>query len=61
MANLTTKELDALSDQLNFERMMACKYEAAKQDCQDQSLTATFGQYAQQHRTNYNDLLNFLK
>lgn len=61
MANLTTKELDALSDQLNYERMMACKYEAAKQSCQDQSLTATFGIYAQQHRTNYNDLLNFLK
>lgn len=61
MANLTTKELDALSDQLNYERMMACKYEAAKQSCQDQSLTASFGLYAQQHRTNYNDLLNFLK
>lgn len=61
MANLTTKELDALSDQLNFERMMTCKYEDAKESCQDQALTAAFGQYAQQHRANYNDLLNFLK
>lgn len=61
MANLTTKELDALSDQLNYERMMASKYDAAKQSCQDQTLTAAFGLYAQQHRTNYNDLLNFLK
>ncbi len=26
MANLTTKELDALSDQLNYEKLMACKY-----------------------------------
>lgn len=61
MADLTTKELDALSDQLNYERMMACKYTAAKQSCQDQSLGSDFDRYARQHRENYNDLLQFLK
>lgn len=61
MANLTTKELDALSDQLNYERMMVCKYDAAKQDCQDSSVTGLYEQYATQHRQNYNDLLNYLK
>ncbi len=61
MANLTTKELDALSDQLNYERMMVCKYDAAKQDCQDSSVTGLYDQYATQHRQNYTDLLNFLK
>lgn len=61
MANLTTKELDALSDQLNYERMMVCKYDAAKRDCQDSSVTSLYEQYATQHRQNYNDLLNFLK
>ncbi len=61
MADLTTKELDALSDQLNYERMMACKYEAAKQGCQVQDLCGAFDRYARQHRENYQDLLNFLK
>ena len=27
MANLTTKELTALSDQLNFEKTLYCKYQ----------------------------------
>lgn len=61
MATLTTKELDALSDQLNYEKLMACKYTAAQEGCTDQSLTAAFNQYAQRHKDNYNDLLNFLK
>lgn len=61
MANLTTKELDAISDQLNYERMMVCKYDAAKWDCQDSSVTGLYDQYATQHRQNYADLLNFLK
>ena len=60
MADLTTKELDALTDQLNYERMMACKYAAAKSECQGE-LCATFDRYAQQHRDNYQSLLNFLK
>ena len=29
MANLTTKELTALSDQLNFEKTLYCKYQEA--------------------------------
>ena len=40
---------------------MACKYTAAQEGCTDQSLTAAFNQYAQRHKDNYNDLLNFLK
>lgn len=61
MANLTTKELDALSDQLNYEKLMACKYTAAQEGCGDAALSSAFGQYAQKHKDNYNDLLNFLK
>lgn len=61
MAELTTKELDALTDQLNYERMMACKYTAAKSAVQGQDLGAAFDRCAQQHRDNYNSLLNFLK
>ena len=60
MADLTTKELDALTDQLNYERMMACKYAEAKSGCQGE-LCTTYDRYAQQHRDNYQSLLNFLK
>ena len=31
MPNLTTKELAGLTDQLNFERVLCCKYQAAVQ------------------------------
>ena len=61
MANLTTKELDALTDQLNYEKMMAGKYTAARESCGDTSLSDTFSRCAQCHRDNYTQLLNFLK
>lgn len=61
MANLTGKELGALSDQLGLEKMMCCKYQAAAQDCTDQSLTTNFQQYASQHKQNFDCLLNYLK
>ena len=34
MANLTTKELGALEDQLGFEKVMCCKYQEAMQQCE---------------------------
>ncbi len=61
MADLTTKELSALTDQLNYERMMAGKYAAAQIGCQTQDLCATYDRCAQQHRDNYQSLLDFLK
>ena len=42
MPNLTTKELSALSDQLDFERVLHCKYLSAAQDSQDQELKTKF-------------------
>ena len=36
MANLTTKELTALSDQLNFEKTLYCKYQEAAQECTEE-------------------------
>ena len=32
MANLTSKELSALEDQLGFEKVLCCKYQAAEQE-----------------------------
>ncbi|MCI8477501.1 MAG: hypothetical protein HFE97_04035 [Oscillospiraceae bacterium] len=61
MANLTSKELSALSDQLDFEKVLCCKYQAAEQECCAQDLKTTFHQYAQQHQQNYDCLLKFLK
>ncbi|MGM9606205.1 MAG: spore coat protein [Oscillospiraceae bacterium] len=61
MANLTTKELSALEDQLGFEKVMCCKYQDAMQQCTDQQLKSSYQQYAGQHKQNYDTLLNFLK
>lgn len=61
MANLTSKELSALSDQLDFEKVLCCKYQAAVQECSDETLKTSFQQYAEQHKQNYDCLLNYLK
>ena len=49
MPNLTTKELSALSDQLDFERVLHCKYLSAVQESQDQELRGKFQACAGQH------------
>ena len=61
MANLTTKELTALSDQLNFEKTLYCKYQEAAQECTEEDLKPCCQQYADQHRQNYDCLLGYLK
>lgn len=61
MPVLTTKELIALSDQLDFEKVLHCKYLAAAQESQDQGLKNQFQGLADQHRQNYTTLLGYLK
>ena len=61
MANLTGKELGAISDQLGLEKLMYCKYQTAAQGCTDQTLKGSFQQYADQHRQNFDCLLGYLK
>ena len=61
MANLTTKELAGLSDQLEFERVVCCKYQAAAQESTDAELKTCFQQCADQHKQNYTCQLNYLK
>ena len=61
MANLTTKELGALEDQLGFEKVMCCKYQDAMQQSTDQNLKNSYRQYADQHKQNYETLLKFLQ
>ena len=61
MANLTTKELTAVWDQLNFEKTLCCKYQEAAQECTEEDLKPCFQQCADQHRQNYDCLLGYLK
>lgn len=61
MPNLTAKELSGISDQLDFEKVLCAKYQAAVQETEDVQLKQSFQQYADQHRQNYNCLLNYLK
>ena len=60
MPNLTTKELAGLTDQLNFGRVLCCKYQAAVQQSQDQELKSKFQACADQHMQNYRTLLGHL-
>jgi len=61
MANLTTKELSALEDQLGFEKMLCCKYQDAANSTSEAELKNFYSQYAAQHKQNYETLLGFLK
>jgi hypothetical protein len=61
MANLTTKELSALEDQLGFEGMLCCKYQSAAQASAEAELKTMYEGYAAQHKRNYETLLGFLK
>ncbi|MCI8538339.1 MAG: spore coat protein [Oscillospiraceae bacterium] len=61
MANLTSKELSALEDQLGFEQMSICKYKAAAQETTETALKTCYERFAGQHQQNFNNLLNYLK
>ena len=61
MINLSTKELSALEDQLGFEGMLCCKYQAAAQNAREAELKTLYEGYAVQHKENYDTLLSFLK
>lgn len=60
MPVLTSKELNGLSDQLDFEKVLCCKYQAAAQETTDEQLKNCFTQLAGQHKQNYGTLLGFL-
>ncbi len=57
---ITGRELDALSDQLDFEKVLYCKYQSAVQNCQENELRQAYQQCAQRHKQNYDCLLGHL-
>lgn len=61
MANLTSKELSALEDQLGFEDTLYKKYKAMSVMATDQKLKNEFESIAQKHQQHYNSLVSFLQ
>ncbi len=60
MNNLTTKELGALEEQLNQEKLMVKKYQELANCCQDQQLKQKCQEIAMKHQSHYNSLLSHL-
>lgn len=61
MANLTSKELTALSDQLGAEQNLIKKYEAMACLCNDSKIKQDLTGFANKHRAHYNTLITFLQ
>ena len=60
MANLTSKELSAIEDQLNCEQMLIKKYKAYAQAATDPQIKTTCEQIAAQHKQHYDTLMGHL-
>jgi len=61
MANLTSKELTALEDQIGHEQTLVKKYEAFAGLCSDTKIQQDFSCIANKHRQHYNTLVGFLQ
>lgn len=57
---LTEKELTAIEDQLNSEKLLVTKFRAYAQMCSDQELKQKCNSIATKHQTHYDHLLSFL-
>ena len=60
MANLTSKELTALEDQIGCEATLVKKYEAMACLCSDGKLQKEFNDIAGKHRAHFNSLVSYL-
>ena len=61
MANLTTKELSALEDQITKEQTLVKKYQVMACLCNDTQIQSEMNCIAQKHQQHYNTLINFLQ
>ncbi|MEA4934719.1 MAG: spore coat protein [Lawsonibacter sp.] len=61
MANLTSKELTALEDQIGQEETFVKKYEAMACLCNDTKIQDELNGFANRHRQHYNTLVSFLQ
>ena len=60
MANLTTKELSGIEDQLSCEKTLICKCQFYAQNTQDTALKNKFEEMAQKHQQHYDLLVSLL-
>ncbi len=60
MANLTSKELSALEDQLNYEQMLIKKFKAYSQAATDPQIKNSCEQIASQHKQHFDNLMGHL-
>jgi len=61
LANLTSKELTALADQIGGEQMLVKKFESMASMCNDTKLQQDLNNFASKHRAHYNTLISFLQ
>ncbi len=61
MAQITCKELSAISDLLSAEEMMTAKYQHLACTTTDSTLKNEYEQMAQRHRQHYDELFSHLK
>ena len=61
MANLTTKELTALDDQIRHEQVLVRKYQAVACLCTDAKVQGDLRSIADKHQKHCDTLLGFLQ
>ena len=61
MANLTSKELTALEDQINYEQVLVKKYHAMAYFCTDNKIKTDLEGIANKHKQHYDRLMTFLQ
>jgi hypothetical protein len=60
MANITSKELSVIGDQLSAEQILVKKYNAYASMCSDPVLKQKFTQTAQKHQSHYDLIFSHL-
>lgn len=61
MANLTSKELAALEEQISGEENLIKKFESMAGMCTDAKIQQDLRNFAGKHRAHYNTLISFLQ
>lgn len=61
MANLTSKELSALEDQIGQEQLLVKKYQAMSGMCTNQQIKQCLTDYSNKHQQHFNQLVTFLQ
>lgn len=61
MANLSSKELSALEDQMGQEQLLAKKYQAMSGMCTNPQIKQCLTDHANKHQQHFNTLITFLQ